>query len=265
MACIGIIIMLLAGGAAQSEDFPHKRGVELRGSYSLYMNDSDPNAFVQSFAGTAAQSSFTETSGALGGGISFLMKSAPYFSWHVGLNVMGQDSATAEGLGMNGQDVSARVFINTVELFLTANYYWLIAPRFNLQFGAGPAFYMSSLDREVTGTYLGQSGSSMSFFGAHGRSFGFLGDVGAEFFLTPAISLRAGGGYRFAPVSRFKYFREISTTEGRSNEGLIAYWPSADPNNPTYNTFEADFSGPFAMVGLRVYFEPAADWNPYDE
>lgn len=259
LICLSIVVSFCAFQTARSGDIDHQRGIELRGGYGMYLNNSDPNTFVKDLTVLPgySQTEYTESKGAFSGGMSLLYKTRSYFTWHIGFNVIANDSATASGVNSSNQAQSARIFMNTVELFFTANYYWNLSPRFNLEFGAGPAFYLSSLDFEYNGTYQGYSGESISFYGAHGRSFGFTGSLGAEFFLSEVLSLKVGGGFRWAPVSRFKYFREVSTPEGKETIGEIAYWPG------TFNTFETDFSGAFLDVSLRVYFDPAAPWNKY--
>lgn len=220
---------------------------------------SDPNTFAKNFANGYSNSEYSESKGAFSGGLSLLYKTEPYFAWHVGFNFLSTDSATAKGVNVNGQDESAHVFVNAVELFMSANYYWNLTPRFNLELGAGPSFYLSSLDREVSTTAQPVYGES--FYGADGRAFGFKGDLGLEFFLSSAVSLKLGGGFRWASVTRFKYFRELidSQTGEKYNQGEIAYWPSS------FDSFEADFSGGYAELGLRVYFDPATSWKKYGE
>jgi len=257
LTCLGLLSITFV--AAQARDIDHQRGIEVRGGYGLYMDMADPNTFAENFTGASgySQSEYNKSNGALSGGLSLLYKSEPYFGWHIGLNFLSTDSATAKAQNTSGQTESARVLVNTVELFLTANYYWNITPRFNLELGAGPSFYLSSMDREVTAS--SQSAYGESFYGAHGRSFGFKGDLGLEFFLSKVVSFKLGGGFRWAPVTRFKYFRELVGPAGKYNQGEIAYWPNG------FNTFEADFSGAFLDAGLRIYFDPAAPWNKYGE
>ncbi len=249
-----LIICLVAVGLLNhtvwSRDFDHQYGIEVRGGYSLYLDNADPNSLVQGFTGGTGytQQEYTESLGAFGGGFSLLLKSEPYFGWHIGLNVLATDSATATAVNGN-QTQMAQVFVNSVELFFTANYYWHITPRFNLQFGAGPAFYLSSMDRvtpEGSDATYGET-----FYGAHGRSFGFKGDAGMEFFLSSAVAFKLGAGFRWAPVNRFKYFKESGTI----TEGQIAYWKTG-----SFDTFEANFSGAYIDVGLRFYFDPVSYW-----
>ncbi|MBU0519080.1 hypothetical protein KJ564_09120, partial [bacterium] len=99
-----------------------------------------------------------------------------------------------------------------------------------------------------------------SFYSAHGRTFGFLGNISAEFFLSDAIALKLGGGYRFARLDRFKYNVEYADEQLANvtvKKGTVAYWQG------TYDTFEVDFSGAFVELGLRIYFEPTA-WKDND-
>jgi len=251
-----LIIVLCAYHSAQGGEIKHQRGIELRGGYGLYLDMSDPNNFAEDFTGTSGylQSEFSESLGSFSGGFSLLYKTRPYFGWHIGLNILSTDSATATAV-QGSQVQTARVFMNAVEIFVTANYYWNLSPRINIHLGAGPAFYLSTLDREVTTET--QSVYGESFYGAHGRTFGFTGGLGCEFFLSSAVSLKVGGGFRLAPISRFKYFRELVGPEGKYDQGEIAYWQG------TFDTFEADFSGAFVDIGLRIYFEPAAPWNEH--
>ncbi|MCX6641030.1 MAG: outer membrane beta-barrel protein [bacterium] len=255
LAALALICLLSIGSTAWAGDFPHQYGIELRGGYGIYLDNTDPNNFAKDFFGTSGytQKEYNKSQGALGGGISVLYKTEEYFAFHVGLNVLSSDSATAIAVNNANQAQYGRIFTSAVELFVTANYYWNISDRLNLQFGAGPAFYLASLDRESTAGADALYGDS--FYGAHGRSFGVLGTVGAELFLSDAIALRLGGGFRYAAVSRFKFFREIQDANGTHKEGEIAYWPES------YNTFETNYSGPFAEVGLRIYFEPANAWK----
>ena len=83
--------------------------------------------------------------------------------------------------------------MNTTEIFVTANYYWHLAPAFNIQIGGGPAFYLANLDLEATQEAAAIYGAGI--YGAHGRTFGFTGSLGAELFLSGALSLRIGGGF----------------------------------------------------------------------
>jgi len=257
---LSIALIICVASIATAGDVPHKYGIEFRGGYNLYMDNADPNNYVSGFTGTTGytQTEYTESEGALSGGISLLYKTHDFFSWHIGMNVIGTDSATAIAGQSGSANQMARVYMRTVEIFFTANYYWNLSPRFNLQFGAGPSFYLASLDREALGGSEVVYGDS--FYSAHGRTFGFLGTLGAEFFLSDAISLRLGGGYRFALVDRFKYTQELSSTEtayATIQKGQIAYWPDS------FDTFEVDFSGAFAEFGLRIYFEPNK-WKDLD-
>ncbi len=255
LLCLSFIVA--TGLTALASELEHQYGIEFRGSRSLYMNMKDPNDYVKTFPWSQGfqSSEYNESSGAFGGGLSILYKSRPYFAWHVGLNVIGTDSATASA-SAGTQVQQARVFTRAVELFFTANYYWNLSPRFNLEFGAGPAFYLASMDREKPAT----SSSVTSFYGAHGRAFGFVGTLGAEFFLSKGISLKAGGGFRLAHVARFKYIEETTTTSGTTQIGKIAYWNNPD-GTTSFNTFEADYTGAFVEAGLRIYFEPKGDWG----
>ena len=254
-----LLLIFALGTTLWAKDFDHRRGLEVRGGYGMYLDMADPNTFVKNFTGPSnySQTEYSESQGALGGGFSLLYKSKPYLAWHIGINFLGTDSATAEAENAGNQVEATRVLVKTVELFCTANYYWNITPRFNLELGAGPTFYLASLDREIS--VNSQDSYGESFYGAHGRSFGFKGDLGLEFFLSSAVALKLGGGFRWAPVTRFKYYREVVTSDGTRNEGQIAYW------NDTFDTFEADFSGAFLDLGLRVYFDPAAPWNEHGE
>lgn len=256
LLCFVVIITTSLTALAESK-FEHQYGVELRGSRSLYLNMKDPNDYVKAFPWSPgfAGTEVDKSTGAFGGGVSVLYKSKPYFAWHVGLNVLATDSATAKAVSGN-QVQEARVLTQAVELFFTANYYWNITPRLNLEFGAGPSFYLASMDREKPSNV----NSVTQFYGAHGRAFGFVGTAGLELFLTKGMSLKAGGGFRAAHVGRFKYFEESLTPEGTTQIGRIAYWDGPS-GSTSFNTFEADFSGPFAEVGLRFYFEPKGDWG----
>lgn len=259
VVCISLVLMISVGSILEAKDIDRKYGIELRGGYGLYLDNTDPNSFVKGFADVPGYTmkEYTESTGALSGGISLLYKTEDYFAWHIGLNVFGSDSATAKALNANNQVQTGRVYMNVVELFLTANYYWRVTPRFDLQFGAGPAFYLASLDKEVSQGAVTAHGDS--FYGAHGRSFGFIGALGGEFFLSDVLAIKLGGGYRFASISRFKYYREITGPSGIYKQGEIAYWPD------TFDTFQVDFSGLFAEIGLRIYFEPAAKWKQYGD
>jgi len=260
LLCLGL--MMLTGLTALASDFEHQYGVELRGSRSMYMNMKDPNDYVKGFPWSQGllSNEYTKSSGSFGGGISVLYKSRPYFAWHVGLNVLGTDSATAKAESGN-QTLKARALTSAVELFFTANYYWNITPRLNLEFGAGPAFYLASMDRENPN--INYNNVSTPFYGAHGRAFGFVGTLGCEFFLSKAVALKLGGGFRAAHVSRFKYIEEIVQTDGSTQVGRIAYWNNSD-GSLSFNTFEADFSGPFIEGGFRFYFEPKGEWGHGD-
>ncbi|MFH1735427.1 MAG: hypothetical protein ABIE92_12015, partial [bacterium] len=119
-------------------------------------------------------------------------------------------------------------------------------------------FYLASLDREALGGSDAVYGES--FYSAHGRTFGFLGNISAEFFLSDAISLKLGGGYRFALLDRFKYNVEYPDPEQpfvTIKKGTVAYWADS------YDSFGVDFSGAFVELGLRIYFEPNV-WKDND-
>jgi hypothetical protein len=255
LTAVAIICILCAGASARAGDIVHQYGIELRGAYGLYLDNADPNTFVENFTGTSGyhQSEYNKSLGALGGGISLLYKTEDYFAWHIGLNMLSSDSASAIAVKAGSTDQYGRIKTSAVELFFTANYYWMIGSRFNLEFGAGPSFYLASLDREVSTGADALYGES--FYGAHGRSFGLLGTVGAELFLSNAIALNAKGGFRLAAINRFKFFREVTSTSGNYKEGEIAYWANS------FDTFETNYTGPFAELGLRIYFDPASGWK----
>ncbi len=259
------ILTICAVSLAVAGDIEHQYGIEFRGGYGLYMNNVDPDSYVEKFEGITAtgysQKEFTESTGALAGGISFLYKTEDYIGWSVGFNVFGTDSATATATNPDPAlgDQYGRVYFQATELYFAAHYYWNIASRFNIHIGGGPAFYMASLDLEALGGADVQYGNSI--YGAHGRSFGFKGSAGAELFLSDAISLKIAGGFRYAPIDRFKYFIEVQDSEDPNidyKKGEIAYWPN------TYDSFEVDLSGVFVEVGLRIYFDPVANWKSND-
>lgn len=258
LTALAFVLSICANNAVQAGDIEHKYGVELRGGYGLYLDNADPNDFAKGFTGTSgySQTDYSESVGAFTGGFSLLYKSQDYFGWHIGMNVLGTDSATATAAQLGDPDQVARVFMNATEIFVTANYYWHITSGFNIQIGAGPAFYLANLDIEASQSAVASYGAGV--YGAHGSTFGFTGGLGAELFLSHAFSLKLAGGFRWAPVSRFKYFHD----EGDVKKGEIVYWVNPDGTS-TNNTFEVDFSGAFAEIGIRIYFEPAAQWKKY--
>lgn len=248
----------LAGHAA--DDFWKKYGVDIMIGGSYY-NLSDINNFLadQDFAATDPEKINIGTQI----GIALLYRSEPGFGWQIGHNRMfagvpgiAEQKFTHEAiLTSKGATLvsSAEQRVSGGETYAIGTFYTNTGA-LELSLGIGPAIYSASLDRTVI---LYQSAGAnapanpSAFTDATGWSMGFIAKVGLELDFTEHTGLAFEVGGRYAKVAK------ISWQDPNNTDNVTIVRKNAYSNS----TLPVDFSGAFARLTLRKYFEPASGWR----
>ncbi|MFH1009898.1 MAG: hypothetical protein V1784_01525, partial [bacterium] len=121
------------------------------------------------------------------------------------------------------------------EIFALGN---LVLPVFKgvrLYAGGGLTYLVAKQD------ILWQPGNSI--FDGTGRTLGVIANGSVEIFLGRRLGFNLGGGYRVANVT------EMTDVDFSGARTKVLH--------PLVNrAWEADFSGPYVVTGLRIYFDP---------
>jgi len=257
LAAVISLLTILPAASNAAGGLTNKYGLELQlggGYHSL----SDLNSYVPapSFAGLDPAQKIN--AGAQFG-LGILYRQQYNFGWQFGYTrfVSMADSKFRVSDGRFPESWAEQT-ISGSEFSALATWYW---PSFwqakwwwpfkEVCLGIGPALYNASMDRSID---IAQDGGSHltsgSFSDASGRSLGFLGVLGVEFWLKNlGLSLQVGG--RYAKVEKLVY----KDSSDRDVTVLL--------NSASNATLPVDYSGFFLRFGLRGYWAPSGDWrNP---
>ncbi len=217
----------------EEEPLPHKYGVQLSGAFAMY-SMTDANDFMAN--GWSGISMDEEASNGIGFGFALLYRSHEHFRWTFGYNHLGQDRAYGTW-STNGE---AELLVSAGEFSMLGAYLFPITDWFDMNLTAGPAIINAHADLAAT--------SGQRFSDASGRTFGFIGGVGADLNLFERWAVHFLAGYRMGAVPKLSYTSITGAEE-------IIYWPQTGNRK-----LEADYSGMFVELGLRLYFKPATNW-----
>jgi hypothetical protein len=225
-----VLLLCLKSNPAQAQDDLRKYGIELRGGFSLYQisDTRDVIDYYESKPSAAVTQNYAGPSG----GFSLLWRQEKHFQWCIGYNSLLNFESDA-----SWNDTTLTLSSRASEFFVLGNLVFLPIENLRTYIGGGVNFLAAKQDiRWVPGN---------SVFDGSGRTFGFLVNGAMELFLGQRVGLCLTGGYRMANVTKMK---DVDFS------GV-----SANLAHPLVNrAWEADFSGPFATVGLRIYFDPPA-------
>jgi hypothetical protein len=222
------LLLSLGIGRVWAFDDPHKYGVEFRGGFSLYQVSDTRD--VLDYYGSSTSATLTENYGGPSGGFSLLWRQEKHFQWNIGYNSLLNFESEARW-----QDTTLTLSARATEIFVLGNLVFEPVRGIHAYLGGGVDFLIAKQD------ILWEPGNSI--FDGTGRTFGVMANGALEIPLGRRVGVSLGGGYRQATVTEM------------INEGFDDV--RAKVVHPLVNrALEADFSGPFAMMGLRVYFDP---------
>jgi hypothetical protein len=222
------LILFSRSETAAAFDDQEKYGIEFRGGFSLYQvsDTRDVLNYYKSSAGAAVTQQYSGPSG----GFSLLWRQEKHFQWNIGYNSLFTFESEAKW-----RDTTLTLSSRASEIFVTGNLVFPIGKSLRLYAGGGVDYLVAKQD------ILWQPGSST--FDGTGRTFGLLGNGAVEVFLGRRVGFSIGGGYRVATVTQM-------TDVGLGGDRTRVVHPLVN------RAWEADFSGPFVITGLRVYFDP---------
>lgn len=209
-------------------DDPRKYGIEFRGGFSLYQV-SDTRDVLDYYQGSAS-ATVTENYAGPSGGFSLLWRQEKHFQWNIGYNALLNFESEAQW-----QDTSVTLSARAVEIFVLGNFVFEPVKGIFAYLGGGVDYLVAKQD------ILWEPGSSI--FDGTGRAFGLVASGMLEISMGRRVGLALGGGYRSVDVT------EMINVDFTNERSKVVH--------PLVNrAWDADFSGPFATVGLRVYFDP---------
>jgi len=85
---------------------------------------------------------------------------------------------------------------------------------------------------------------------------GFIGLLNIEYLLKPNMAVKLGGGFRSVFIDDISF---ISTNASGDEKSYTVVWSDAT-GTETSAPYQLDFTGAFAEIGLRFYFEPKNLW-----
>lgn len=224
---------------ASAETIFHQRALEFRGGANIYMMMDDPSDFVNQFPGSSLNS---EMNFAPNFGISLLYKSRYNFVWNIGYNHLFSDKTEFSLPGSTNEEV-----VDANEIFIIPSFIFFPNSRLNFSVGAGLDIMMATVDR----TTSIPNNNLKEFYGATGKNVGFVALGNAEFLLTPNWGINGGLGFRAVNVDDINF----SSYEGDVEQSNQVTWVTSS-GQVTTRAYELDFTGIFAELGVRWYFDP---------
>ncbi len=223
-----VLLLCVNSNAAQAQDDWRKYGIEFRGGFSLYQISDTRD--VMDYYESRASAAVTQNYAGPSGGFSLLWRQEKHFQWNIGYNSLLNFESEAQW-----NDTTLTLSSRASEFFVLGNFVFLPTENLRAYIGGGVNFLAAKQDiRWVPGN---------SVFDGSGRTFGLLANGAIELFLGRRVGLCLGGGYRMANVTKMKDVDFSGVTANLAHPLVNRAW-------------EADFSGPYATVGLRVYFDP---------
>ena len=209
-------------------DDPHKYGIEFRGGFSLYQvsDTRDVMDYYQSSTSAVVTENYTGPSG----GFSLLWRQEKHFQWNIGYNSL--INFESEALL---HDTTLTLSARASEFFVLGNFVFDLTRRIQAYVGGGVNFVVAKQ------SILWEPGYSV--FDGTGRAFGVMVNGAVEIPLGRRVGLCLGGAYRLANIT------EMTNVDFNNERAKVVH--------PLVNrAWEADFSGPTATIGLRIYFDP---------
>ncbi len=213
-----------------ADDDTRKYGVEFRGGFSLYQV-SDTRDVLDYYEGSPG-ATITANYAGPSGGFSLLWRQEKHFQWNIGYNSLLDFESEA-----SWEDTTLTLSSRASEVFVLGNVVFAPARGVRAYVGGGVDFLVAKQD------ILWQPGNSI--FDGTGRTFGVLVNGAIEVFLGQRLGLCLGGGYRLANVT------EMTDIDFNGERSRVVH--------PLVNrAWETDFSGPFLITSLRIYFDPVS-------
>lgn len=257
LAVMLIAALVFAGTATAYEasvfstkrpDFEDKFGVELSGGFSMF-ELTDTNDY---FLLTQGYNTVDEGQFGFGGGLALLYRSNEHFRWSIGYAFLGQESATGEYFSADdGVFYADEGTATGSEFYVAGNYLVPITDHLDLFVGAGVGVVSGNYDLVINNDSPSQGTSR---YDAKGRGLSTRLQLGGEFRVTEYLGVSLTGGYRFANVPEIRYEQRNSGDADTEPTETIIYWGSGN------RKLTVDFSGAFAELGVRLYFDPATNW-----
>ena len=230
-----LVIAVVGSGAALAYDSPRKYGVEFRGGFNIYdMGDvpSSTLALQQNLNRASVKNSIAQDSSGLSGGLSFLYRPTAHTMWEAGYNAILDVENTVD---TTPDTASGQILMHANEFFVKGNVIATITRNLEANFGAGVSYYNVELQ-------IQDNLSRRYNYDAVGRSWGLIGTVGLEYFLTQRAALSLQGGGRITNAGNFSY---------ESSSGSRTGVPVINGSR----SMEVNLAGVFASLGLRIYFD----------
>ena len=237
------VLILTTAVSSFAGGINHQRCVELRGGLATYLFMDDPVTWAEQLTSNLD----SEMSFAPDFGISLLYKSHNNFVWNVGYNHLFGSSVAYT---LSGTDYDETVSAN--EIFLAPGFIFNPNGKLNFSVNAGATLIMATLDRSSPI----QTGDLKEFYGATGRNLGFIGLLNVEYLFKPNIAIKIGGGFRSVFIDDITF---ISTNASGVEKSYTVVWTDAG-GTQTNAPYQLDFTGVFAEIGFRFYFEPKRFW-----
>ncbi|MBU1937587.1 hypothetical protein KKG05_09330 [bacterium] len=223
-----VLLLCLNSSTAQAQDDSRKYGIEFRGGFSQYQV-SDTRDVIDYYESRSA-AAVTQNYSGPSGGFSLLWRQEKHFQWNIGYNSLMNFESEAVW-----NDTTLTLSSRASEFFVLGNFVFLPTSNIRAYFGGGVNFLSAKQDIRW------EPGNSI--FDGSGRTFGLLVNGAIELFLNRHVGLCLGGGYRLANVTKMKDVDFSGTVTNLAHPLVNRAW-------------EADFSGPYAALGLRIYFDP---------
>lgn len=258
---IGVLVLSSLAMAGSSSIFDtdykprvHKFGIQITGSGSMFAMDDVNNYFLTPIDNIIVNDDYNEAQFGIGGGIALLYRSDDRFRWHIGYTYLGQDSF--EGTFLNTDDATTAMNEHAAsgsEFYVAGHYLYPFSDELHLFFGGGVSIVNARIDRITS-----QNEFDPAVYDASGTAFGARAVIGAELMLTKMFAVTGALGYRYANVKNLDYEDLTGALDEFGNRPVEPYvW---DANNNRTRKVGVDFSGPFAELGIRMYFEASGGW-----
>ncbi|MBM3324495.1 MAG: hypothetical protein FJY66_02375 [Calditrichaeota bacterium] len=228
ISAVCLLVFLLGSGTVWAYDDARKYGMELRGGFSLYQVSDTRD--VLDYYGSSSGAKVTESYSGPSGGFSLLWRQEKYFQWNIGYNALLDFESEAKW-----NDTTLTLSGRATEIFALGNFVFPVFKSVRLYAGGGVTYLVAKQD------ILWQPGNSI--FDGTGRALGVIANGSVEIFLGRRLGLNLGGGYRVANVT------EMTDVDYSGARSKVVH-PLAN------RAWEADFSGPYMVTGLRIYFDP---------
>ncbi|MCB2213274.1 outer membrane beta-barrel protein [bacterium] len=234
-------------------DLPHKFGIQITGSGSMFAMDDVNNYFLTPID-NIQRNDYNEAELGIGGGLALLYRSHENFRWHIGYNYLGQDKFEGSFTNLEDGTTATNEHVASGGEFYVAGHYMMpFGDAFHVFIGGGVSLINAKIDRITS-----QNEFDPAIYDASGTGLGIRASLGAEFMLTEMFGITGAIGYRLANVPNLEYEDLTGSLDEEGNFPIEAYvW---DANNNRTRKIAVDFSGAFLELGIRTYFDAATGW-----